>query len=100
MNENFERSVRRELRALRLYAIATTAVAAVALLGAATAMRSASFDVLAVHRIDVVDANANSRTRMRLQVEPNGAATLRILDENGNVTSTFPATGPSRRSVR
>jgi hypothetical protein len=61
MDENFERSVRRELRALRLYAAVTTAVAAVALLGAATAMRSASFDVLTAHRINVVDANGTLR---------------------------------------
>lgn len=61
MDENFERSVRRELRALRLYAAAATAVAALALVGAATAMRSAAFDVLTVHRINVVDANGTLR---------------------------------------
>lgn len=61
MEENFERSVRRELRALRLYAAVTTAVAALALIGAATAMRSAAFDVLTVHRINVVDANGTLR---------------------------------------
>ena len=61
MDDNFERSVRRELRALRLYAAVTTVVAALALVGAATAMRSAAFDVLTVHRINVVDANGTLR---------------------------------------
>jgi hypothetical protein len=61
MNENFEQSVRRELRALRLFAGATAAVAALALLGAGTSMHSAAFDVLTVHRIDVVDANGTLR---------------------------------------
>jgi hypothetical protein len=61
MDEHFERSVRRELRALRIYAAATTAVAALALLGAAAAVRSASFDVLTVHRINVVDVNGTLR---------------------------------------
>jgi hypothetical protein len=61
MDEHFERSIRRELRALRIYTAATTAVAALALIGAATAMRSASFDVLTVHRINVVDANGTLR---------------------------------------
>ncbi|MDQ6941389.1 MAG: hypothetical protein M3169_02620 [Candidatus Eremiobacteraeota bacterium] len=61
MDEHFERSVRRQLRALRIYAAATTAVAALALLGAAAAVRSASFDVVTVHRINVVDANGTLR---------------------------------------
>jgi hypothetical protein len=61
MDEHFERSVRRELRALRVYAAVTTAVAALALIGAATTVRSASFDVLTVHRINVVDANGTLR---------------------------------------
>jgi hypothetical protein len=60
MSEDFERSVRRELRALRIYAAVMTAVTAVALLGAAS-QRSASFDVLTVHRIDVVDDNGTLR---------------------------------------
>jgi hypothetical protein len=100
MDEHFERSVRRELRALRIYAAATTAVAALALLGAANAMRSASFDVLTVHRIDVVDPKQQDRPRMQLQVAPNGAASLQIFDENGNLTAAFPSLGPTRRSVR
>lgn len=97
MDEHFERSVRRELRVLRLYAAVTTAVAALALLGAANAMRSASFDVLTVHRINLVDANPNGRTRMQMLVEPNGVASVQVLDENGNVTATFPSSGPARR---
>ena len=61
MDDTFERSIRRELRVLRVYAAATTAVAALALLGAAAAVHSASFDVLTVHRINVVDANGTLR---------------------------------------
>jgi len=60
MSEDFERSVRHELRTLRIYAAAMTVVTAVALLGAAT-QRSASFDVLTVHRINVVDGNGTLR---------------------------------------
>ncbi len=95
MDEHFEKTVRRELRALRIYAAATTAVAALALIGATAAVRSASFDVLTVHRINVVDHQGHPR--MQTEVTPEGVASLQILDENGNVTSTFPNSGPNRR---
>jgi hypothetical protein len=61
MDQDFEAAIRRELRALRVYAAVATGVASLALIGAAAAVRSASFDVLTVHRINVVDANGTLR---------------------------------------
>ena len=49
------RSIRREIRLLRIYALASTAFAALALLGAAEAVHEATLDTLTVHRINVMD---------------------------------------------
>ncbi len=49
------RSIRREMRLLRIYAVVSTLFAAVALLGAAAAVREVSFDTLTVHRINIMD---------------------------------------------
>jgi hypothetical protein len=50
------KSIRRELRLMRYYALGMTAVAAIALLGAAhEAARNATLDTITVHRINVVD---------------------------------------------
>ena len=49
------RSIRHEIRVLRVYALVTTLLAGVFLLGAVHEARLASFDRLTVHRIDVVD---------------------------------------------
>jgi hypothetical protein len=61
MEQDVEVSIRRELHLLRIYAAVSIGIAALALMGAATAVRSASFDVLTVHRINVVDANGTLR---------------------------------------
>jgi hypothetical protein len=61
MDENFERSVRRQLRALKLCTACAAAIATLSLLGAVAAVRSASFDILTVHRINVVDASGTLR---------------------------------------
>ena len=49
------RSVRREMRLLRIFAISSTVIATIALIGAAQGMRDASFGTITVHRIDVID---------------------------------------------
>lgn len=49
------RSIRREIRILRIYALCCTAFAAVALLGAAAAIRTVTFDTITAHRINIVD---------------------------------------------
>jgi hypothetical protein len=49
------RSIRREMRLLRICAISSSVIAAIALLGAAQAMRDVVFDTITVHRIDVID---------------------------------------------
>lgn len=48
-------ALRREVRFLRIWVVASIAFAGLALLGAAQAVRPAAFDTLTVHRIDVVD---------------------------------------------
>jgi hypothetical protein len=49
------RLIRREIRVLRVYALCCTAFAAVALLGAAAAIRTVTFDTITAHRINIVD---------------------------------------------
>ncbi len=61
MHSDVEISVRKELRALRLYAVAMTVVSALALVGATSAWRNSSFNELTVHRLNVVDANGTVR---------------------------------------
>jgi hypothetical protein len=55
MHSDVEISLLRQLRALRVCSITATIVAAVALLGTAAMWRNTSFDVLTVHRLNVVD---------------------------------------------
>lgn len=61
MQSDVEISVRKELRALRLYAVAMTVVSALALVGAASAWKNSSFNELTVHRLNVEDANGTVR---------------------------------------
>lgn len=49
------RTIRREIQILRAYALASTVVVGVSLLGAVHESKSASFDSLTVHRINVLD---------------------------------------------
>jgi hypothetical protein len=49
------RSIRREIRILRIYALCCTTFATIALLGAAAALRSVSFDTITAHRLNIVD---------------------------------------------
>jgi hypothetical protein len=49
------RSIRREIQTLRVYALITTVLAGVFLIGAVHEARTDRFDRLTVHRIDVVD---------------------------------------------
>lgn len=48
-------SIRREIQILRVYALASTVAAGAFLLGAVHEAKSASFDTITVHRINVVD---------------------------------------------
>lgn len=49
------RSIRREIQILRVYALLSTVAAGAFLLGAVHEAKSASFDTITVHRINVVD---------------------------------------------
>jgi hypothetical protein len=49
------RSIRREIQILRVYALVTTIAAGAFLLGAVHEAKSASFDTITLHRINIVD---------------------------------------------
>lgn len=49
------RSVRQEMRILRICTVTSCVIAAAALFGASQAMRHVSFDTVTVHRINVID---------------------------------------------
>ncbi|HTZ54076.1 MAG TPA: hypothetical protein VMB20_03370 [Candidatus Acidoferrum sp.] len=49
------RSIRRQIRTLQICAVTSSVVAAIALLGAAQAVRQVTFDSITVHRINVMD---------------------------------------------
>jgi hypothetical protein len=66
-------SLRRELRAMRLLTGASVIIAATSLLGATAALRSASFDVLNTHRINIIDRNGFVRMALfDKEDEPGG----------------------------
>lgn len=55
-------AIRRERRALRIYAAATTVISSLALLGAARAVqRSATFDSITVHKLVLADSDGTTR---------------------------------------
>lgn len=49
------RSIRREVQILRVYSMVSTVVAGMFLLGAVHEAKTASFDVITVHRVNVID---------------------------------------------
>jgi len=61
MQQDVETLVRKELRVLRIYAVTTTIVSALALVGATSTWKNSSFNELTVHRLNVVDANGTER---------------------------------------
>ena len=82
--ETHRDDVRREIKRLRLVSALSIAVAALSLIGSISSLRGASFDVVNVHRLNVLDENGTVRLALfNKQNEPGPVIAGKLLSPKG-----------------